>query len=62
MAKKKKPIPVDKKIEKLIEIYKEAEKRLMKTIAEKEIKGNVTTFYIYFSSSIFIFCYLEYRG
>lgn len=45
MAKKKKPIPVDKKIEKLIEIYKEAEKRLIKTIAEKEIKGNVTTFY-----------------
>lgn len=45
MAKKKKSIPVDKKIEKLIEIYKEAEKRLIKTIAEKEVKGNVTTFY-----------------
>lgn len=45
MAKKKKPIPVDKKIEKLIEIYKEAEQRLIKTIAEKEIKGNVTSFY-----------------
>lgn len=45
MAKKKKPIPVDKKIEKLIEIYKEAEQRLIKTIAEKEVKGNVTTFY-----------------
>lgn len=46
MAKrKKKPISVDKKIEKLIEIYKEAEQRLIKTIAEKEIKGNVTTFY-----------------
>lgn len=43
MAKKKKSIPVDKKIEKLIEIYKEAEKRLIKTIAEKEVKGNVTT-------------------
>ena len=45
MAKKKKPLPVDKKIEKLIEIYKEAEQRLIKTITEKEIKGNVTTFY-----------------
>lgn len=45
MAKKKKSIPVDKKIEKLIEIYKEVEKRLIKTIAEKEVKGNVTTFY-----------------
>lgn len=46
MAKKKnKPLTVDKKIEKLIEIYKEAEQRLIKTIAEKEIKGNVTTFY-----------------
>lgn len=45
MAKKKKTIPVDKKIEKIIEIYKEAEQRLIKTIAEKEIKGNVTTFY-----------------
>lgn len=45
MAKKKKPLTVDKKIEKLIEIYKEAEQRLIKTITEKEIKGNVTTFY-----------------
>lgn len=45
MSKKKKPISADKKIEKLIEIYKEAEQRLIKTIAEKEIKGNVTTFY-----------------
>lgn len=36
---------VDKKIEKLIEIYKEAEQKLIKTIAEKEIKGNVTSFY-----------------
>lgn len=45
MAKKKKPIPVDKKIEKLIEIYKEAEKRLIKTITEKQAKGNVTIFY-----------------
>lgn len=45
MANKKKPLPVDKKIEKLIQIYKEAEQRLVKTIAEKEIKGNVTTFY-----------------
>lgn len=45
MAKKKKSIPVDKKIEKLIEIYKEAEKRLIKTISEKEIRGNTTTFY-----------------
>ena len=43
--KKKKPIVVDRKIEKLIEIYKEAEQRLIKTIAEKEVKGNVTTFY-----------------
>lgn len=45
MANKKKPLPVDKKIEKLIEIYKEVEQRLIKTIAEKEVKGNVTTFY-----------------
>lgn len=45
MAKKKKTISPDKKIEKLIEIYKEAEIRLIKTITEKEIKGNVTTFY-----------------
>lgn len=45
MAKKKKPIPVDKKIEKLIEIYKQAEIRLIKTITEKQAKGNVTTFY-----------------
>ena len=46
MSKKKnKAIAVDKKIEKLIEIYKEAEKRLIKIIAEKEVKGNVTTFY-----------------
>lgn len=43
--KKKKPITVDRKVEKLIEIYKEAEQRLIKTIAEKEVKGNVTTFY-----------------
>ena len=35
--KKKKPIVVDRKIEKLIEIYKEAEQRLIKTIAEKEV-------------------------
>lgn len=42
---KKKPISPDKKIEKLIEIYKEAEQRLIKTIVEKEIKGNQTTFY-----------------
>ena len=45
MTKKKKPMSPDKKIEKLIEIYKEAEQRLIKTIAEKEIKGNQTTFY-----------------
>lgn len=45
MAKKKKSIPVDKKIEKLIEIYKEAEMRLIKTITEKQAKGNVTIFY-----------------
>ena len=45
MSKKKKPISADKKIEKLIEIYKEAEQRLINTIAEKEVKGNVTTFY-----------------
>ena len=45
MAKKKKPLPVDKKIEKLIEIYKEAEQRLIGTIANKQIKGNQTTFY-----------------
>ena len=45
MAKKKKPIPVDKKIKKLIEIYKEAEMRLIKTITEKQAKGNVTIFY-----------------
>lgn len=43
--KKKKPITVDRKIEKLIDIYKEAEQRLIKTIAEKEVRGNVTTFY-----------------
>ncbi len=42
---KKKPISSDKKIEKLIEIYKEAEQRLIKIITEKEIKGNQTTFY-----------------
>lgn len=45
MAKKKKPIPVDKKIEKLIEIYKQSEIKLIKTIAEKQAKGNVTSFY-----------------
>lgn len=45
MAKKKKPLPVDKKIEKLIEIYKESEQRLVKTIAEKEVEGNASTFY-----------------
>lgn len=45
MAKKKKPLTADKKIEKLIDIYKEAEQRLIKTIAEKEIKGNQTIFY-----------------
>lgn len=45
MTKKKKPTSPNKKIEKLIEIYKEAEQRLIKTIAEKEIKGNVTSFY-----------------
>ncbi len=42
---KKKPISPNKKIEKLIEIYKEAEQRLIKIITEKEIKGNQTTFY-----------------
>lgn len=42
---KKKPIPVDKKIEKLIEIYKQSEIKLIKIIAEKQAKGNVTTFY-----------------
>lgn len=42
---KKKPISPDKKIEKLIEIYKQAEIRLIKTITEKQAKGNVTTFY-----------------
>ena len=45
MAKKKKSLTADKKIEKLIEIYKEAEQRLIKIIAEKEIKGNQTNFY-----------------
>lgn len=43
--KKKAPIPVDKKVEKLIDIYKEAEKKLIEIIAKKEIKGNATTFY-----------------
>ena len=45
MAKKKKPIPVDKKIEKLIEIYIRAEKNLIDIIAKKQIKGNSTRFY-----------------
>ena len=44
MTKKKKPLTVDR-IEKLIEIYKEAEKRVrLRTITEKEVKGNVTIF------------------
>ena len=43
--KKKEPIPVDKKVEKLIEIYKDAEKKLIEIIANKKVRGNVTTFY-----------------
>ena len=45
MSKKKKPISADKKIEKLIEIYKEAEKNLIDIIVRKKVKGNSTRFY-----------------
>lgn len=45
MAKKKKLTEIDKKIEKLISIYKKSEKNLLKIITEKQIKGNSTRFY-----------------
>lgn len=45
MAKKKKPISVDKKVKKLIGIYTKAEKDLINTIAKKKIQGNSTVFY-----------------
>lgn len=43
--KKKKPLTVDKQIEKLIETYTRAEKNLIDTIVKKKIKGNSTRFY-----------------
>lgn len=45
MAKKNKLTEIDKKIEKLISIYKKSEKNLLKIITEKQIKGNSTRFY-----------------
>ena len=46
MSKKKKKLTeIDKKIEKLISIYKKSENNLLKIITEKQIKGNSTRFY-----------------
>ena len=45
MSKKKKPLPVDKKIKKLIEVYTKAEKNLIDIIVNKKIQGNSTRFY-----------------